>query len=153
MGQPSESDYDRPGAIYTAVIVALVGEDRANYDPWSPVTYVDATARSSAGPVAVSEVVTSPIPVAVQHRVARALAARTQVRFVDDPRSVILPDGRVRDLCRLITLAPVPAAGRPVEVGARSYAGPLGRMSCTFIVDGTGAHWRVTGTTGIYSSS
>jgi hypothetical protein len=44
-------------------------------------------------------------------------------------------------------------AGRPVSIGARSYAGNLGRKSCTFIVDGAGSRWQVTGTTGIYSVS
>lgn len=117
------------------------------------MTYIDATACSSAGPVAVSEVVTSPIPIEVQHRLGAALAARTEVRFVDDPESVIQPDSRVRDHGVLVTLAPVPPAGRPVRIGARSYSGNLGRKSCTFIVDGAGAQWRVTGTTGIYSVS
>ena len=117
------------------------------------MTYIDATARSSAGPVAVSEVVTSPIPIEVQHRIGEALAARTEVRFVDDPQSVIQPDSRVRDHGVLVTLAPVPPAGRPVRIGARSYSGNLGSKSCTFIVDGAGAQWRVTGTTGIYSVS
>jgi hypothetical protein len=71
----------------------------------------------------------------------------------DDPQSVIQPDSRVRDHGVLITLAPVPPAGRPVRIGARSYSGNLGMNSCTFIVDGDGAQWRVTGTTGIYSVS
>jgi hypothetical protein len=148
-----EGDPDRLAGIYVAVISALIAGGYANFDPWRPVTYIDATARSSAGPVAVSDVVTSPIPVEVQHRICEALAARTEVRFVDDPPSVIQPDSRVRDSGVLVTLAPVPPAGRPVRIGARSYAGPLGMNSCTFIVDGDGAQWRVTGTTGIYSVS
>jgi hypothetical protein len=53
----------------------------------------------------------------------------------------------------LITLAPVPPAGRPVETGARSYLGNLGMKSCAYIVDGAGAQWRVTGTTGVYGMS
>jgi hypothetical protein len=81
------------------------------------------------------------------------LAAHTEVRFVDDPQSVIQPDSRVRDSGVLITLAPVPPAGRPVRIGARSYLGNLGSTSCTFIVDGAGAHWRVTGTTGVHAVS
>jgi hypothetical protein len=117
------------------------------------VTYIDAMARSLAGPVAVKEVVTRSIPAEVQHWIGEALAARRQVRFVDDPRSVIQPDSRVRDHGVLITLAPVPPAGRPVSIGARFYSGNLGRKSCTFIVDGAGTRWRVTGTTGIYSMS
>jgi hypothetical protein len=117
------------------------------------VTYIDATARSSAGPVAVKDVVTSPIPIEVQHRIGEALAAHTEVRFVDDPQSVIQPDSRVRDHGVLVTLAPVPPAGRLVRIGARSYSGNLGRKSRTFIVDGAGEQWRVTGTTGIYSVS
>ncbi len=79
---------------------------------------------------------TSPIPVEVQHRIAEALAARTEVRFVDDPQSVIQPDSRVWDGGVLITLAPVQPAGCPVEIGARSYLGNLGMTSCTYIVDG-----------------
>jgi hypothetical protein len=117
------------------------------------VTYIDATARSSAGPVAVKDVVIRPIPIEVQHPIGEALAAYTEVRFVDDPESVIQPDSRVRDQGVLITLAPVPPVGRPVRIGARSYSGNLGSKSCTFIVDGVGAQWRVTGTTGIYSVS
>ena len=136
-----------------AVISALIAGGYANFDPWRPVTYIDATARSSAGPVAVSDVVTSPIRIEVQHRIGEALAAHTEVRFVDDPRSVIQSDSRVRDHGVLVTLAPIPPAGGPVRIGARSYSGNLGRMSCTFIVDGAGAQWRVTGTTGIYSVS
>ena len=100
-----------------------------------------------------SDVVTSSIPIEVQHRIGEALAARTEVRFVDDPQSVIQPDSRVRDSGVLVALAPVPPAGRPVRIGARAYSGPLGRKSCIFIVDGDGAQWRVTGTTGIYSVS
>jgi hypothetical protein len=146
-------DSDRSAGIYAAVISALIAGGYANFDPWPPVTYIDATARSSAGPVAVSDVVTSPIPVEVQHRVGEALAAHTEVRFVDDPQSVIRPDSQVRDHGVLVTLAPVPPAGRPVRIGARSYFGNLGKKSCTFIVDGAGARWRVTGTTGIYSMS
>jgi hypothetical protein len=144
---------DRSAGIYAAVISGLIAGGDANFDPWPPVTYIDATARSSAGPVAVSDVVTSPIPIEVQHRIGEALAAHTEVRFVDDPQSVIQPDSRVRDSGVLVTLAPVPAAGRPVRVGARSYVGNLGSTSCTFIVDGAGAQWRVTGTTGVYGVS
>jgi hypothetical protein len=146
-------DPDRSAGIYAAVISALIAGGYANFDPWPPVIYIDATARSSAGPVAVKDVVTNPIPIEVQHRIGAALAAHTEVRFVDDPESVIQPDSRVQDHGVLVTLAPVPPAGRPVRVGARSYSGNLGRTSCTFIVDGTGAQWRVTGTTGIYSVS
>jgi hypothetical protein len=153
MGRRAAADPDRSAAIYAAVISALIAGGYANFDPWPPVTYIDATARSSAGPVAVKDVITRPIPVEVQDRIGEALAARTQVRFVEDPRSVIQPDSRVRDHGVLITLAPVPDAGRPVRIGARSYSGNLGRKSCTFIVDGAGARWRVTGTTGIYSVS
>ena len=50
---------------------ALRRASTANFDPWPPVTYIDATACSSAGPVAVSEVVTRPIPIEVQHRLVR----------------------------------------------------------------------------------
>jgi len=149
MGRHVEGDPDRSAAIYVAVISALIAGGYANHDPWLPVTYIDATARSSAGPVAVSQVVTRPIPVQVQERVRAALAARTEVRFVEDPRSVIQPGSLVRDHGVLITLAPVPPTGRPVRIGARSYLGNLGRKSLTFIVDGAGARWRVTGTTGV----
>jgi len=153
MGHPGESDLERSAGIYAAVIFALIAGGRANHDPWPPVTYIDVAAWSSAGPVAVSDVVTSPIPVEVQQRISAALAAHTEVRFVDDPQSIIQPGGQVRDHGVLVTLAPVPASGRPVEIGARSYTGNLGRTSCTFIVDGTGGHWRVTGTTGVYATS
>jgi|SRR5579859_222706 len=153
MGQTAEGEPDRSAAIYAAVISALIAGGQTNFDPWPPVTYIDATARSNAGPVAVKDVVTRPIPVEVQRRIGAALAAHTEVRFVDDPKSVIQPDGRVRDKGLLVTLAPVPPAGRPVSIGARSYAGNLGRKSCTFIVDGAGSRWQVTGTTGIYSVS
>ena len=146
-------DPDRSAGIYAAVISGLIAGGAANFDPWPPVTYIDATARSSAGPVAVSDVVTSPIPIEVQHRIGEALAGHTEVRFVDDPQSVIQPDSRVRDSGVLVTLAPVPPAGRPLRIGARSYVGNLGSKSCTFIVDGAGAHWRVTGTTGVYAVS
>ena len=148
-----EGDPDRSAGIYTAVISALIAGGYANFDQWPPVIYIDATARSSAGPVAVKDVVTSPIPIEVQHRIGEALAAHTEVRFVDDPQSVIQPDSRVRDHGVLVTLAPVPPAGRPVRIGARSYSGNLGRNSCTFMVDGTGTKWHVTGTTGICSVS
>jgi len=153
MGRRAEGEPDRSAGIYAAVISALIAGGRANYDPWPPVTYIDATARSSAGPVAVSDAVTSPIPIEVQHRMGNALAAHTEVRFVDEPQSVIQPDSRVRDHGVLITLAPVPPAGRPVKIGARSYFGNLGMKSCTFIVDMAGAQWQVTGTTGIYLTS
>lgn len=154
MGPHAEGDPDRSAAIYVAVISALIAGGHANRDPWLPVTYIDATARSSAGPVAVSQVVTRPIPLEVQGRVRAALAAHTEVRFVEDPRSVIQSDSQVRDHGVLITLAPVPPAGRsPVRIGARSYLGNLGRKSLTFIVDGTGSRWRVTGTTGVCAVS
>ena len=71
MGRRAEGDPDRPAGIYAAVISALIAGGRANYDPWPPVTYIDATARSSAGPVAVSDVVTSPIPIDVEHQRAK----------------------------------------------------------------------------------
>jgi hypothetical protein len=153
MGRRVEGDPDRSAGIYAAVISALIAGGRANFDPWPPVTYIDALARSSAGPVAVQDVVTRPIPVEVQQRIGEALAAHTEVRFVADSRSVIQPDSRVRDHGVLVTLAPVPPAGRPVRIGARSYFGSLGRKSCTFIVDRADAQWRVTGTTGICSVS
>ena len=153
MGRRVEGDPDRSAGIYAAVISALIAGGHANYDPWPPVTYIDAMARSSAGPVAVKDLVTRPIPVEVQHRIGEALAAHTEVRFVNDPQSVIQPDSRVRDHGVLITLAPVPPAGRPVKIGARSYFGNLGMKSCTFIVDIAGAQWQVTGTTGIYLTS
>jgi hypothetical protein len=148
MGRPAERDPDRLAGIYAAVISALIAGGHANFDPWPPVTYIDTTARSSAGPVAVSYVMTSPIPIEVQHQIGEALAAHTEVRFVDDPQSVIQPDSRVQDQGVLITLAPVPPVGRPVRIGARSYSGNLGMKSCTFIVDGVGARWQVAGTTG-----
>src|SRR5271154_3683514 len=107
-----EGDPDRSAAIYVAVISALIAGGYANHDPWLPVTYIDATARSSAGPVAVSQVVSLPIPIEVQERVRAALTAHTEVRFVEDPQSVIQPDRRVRDHGVLITLAPVPPTGR-----------------------------------------
>lgn len=153
MGRHAEGDPDRSAAIYVAVISALIAGGNANHDPWPLVTYIDATARSSAGPVAVRQVVTRPIPAEVQERVRAALAARTEVRFAEDPRLVIQPGSRVRDHGVLITLAPVPPAGRPVRIGARSYLGNLGRKSLTFIVDGTGSQWRVTGTTGVCAMS
>jgi hypothetical protein len=153
MERRAEGDPDRLAGIYAAVISALIAGGYANFDPWPPVTYIDATARSSAGPVAVKDVVTSRIPIEVQHRIGEALAAHTEVRFTDDPELVIQPDSRVQDHGVLVTLAPVPPAGRPVRIGARSYSGNLGRKSCTFIVDGAGAQWQVTGTTGIYSVS
>jgi hypothetical protein len=153
MGRHAEGDPDRSAAIYVAVISALIAGGYANHNPWPPVTYIDATARSSAGPVAVSQVVTRPVPVEVQERVRAALAGHTEVRFAEDPRSVIQPDSQVRDHGVLITLAPVPPAGRPVKIGARSYVGNLGRKSLTFIVDGTGSRWRVTGTTGVCAVS
>ena len=153
MGRHVEGAPDRSAAIYVAVVSALIAGGYANHDPWLLVTYIDATARSSAGPVAVSQVVTRPIPIEVQERVRAALAARTEVRFVEDPRSVIQPDSLVRDHGVLITLAPVPPTGRPVRIGARSYLGNLGRKSLTFIVDGTGSRWRVTGTTGVCAMS
>ena len=153
MGRRAAADPDRSAAIYAAVISALIAGGYANFDPWPPVIYIDATARSSAGPVAVKDVITRPIPVEVQHRIGEALAAHTEVRFVDEPQSVIQPDSRVRDHGVLITLASVPPAGRPVRIGARSYFGNLGRKSCTFIVDVAGAQWHVTGTTGPYSMS
>lgn len=153
MGRRVEGDPDRSAGIYVAVISALIAGGHANFDPGPPVTYIDTTARSSAGPVAVKDVVTRPIPVEVQHRIGEALASHTEVRFVDDPQSVIQQDSRVQDHGVLVTLAPVPSAGRPLRIGARSYAGNLGRKSCTFIVDGADAQWRVTGTTGIYSIS
>ena len=148
-----ESDPDRSAAIYVAVISALIAGGYANHDPWQPVTYIDATARSSAGPVAVSQVVSLPIPIEVQDRVRAALAAHTEVRFVEDPQSVIQPDSRVRDHGVLVTLAPVPPTGQPLEIGARSYLGNLGRKSVTFIVDETDAQWQVTGTTGVWGVS
>jgi len=148
-----ESDADRSAAIYIEVISALIAGGRSNHDPWLPVTYIDATARSSAGPVAVSQVVTRPIPVEVQERVRAGLAAHTEVRFVEDPQSVIQPDSRVQDHGVLITLAPVPPTGRPLEIGARSYVGNLGSHSVTFIVDETDAQWQVTGTTGVHAVS
>lgn len=153
MGRHAEGDPDRSAAIYVAVISALIAGGYANHNPWLPVTYIDTTARSSAGPVAVSQVVTRPVPVEVQERVRAALAGHTEVRFVEDPRSVIQPDSQVREHGVLITLAPVPPAGRPVKIGARSYVGNLGRKSLTFIVDGTGSRWRVTGTTGVCAVS
>jgi hypothetical protein len=150
----TEGDPDRMVGIYVAVISALIAGGYANHDPWRPVTYIDATARSSAGPVAVDNVVTSLIPIEVQHRIGEALATHTEVRFVDDPQSVILPtDHRVRDHGVLVTLAPVPPAGHSVQIGARSYLGNLGSTSCTFIVDETDAQWQVTGTTGVVASS
>ena len=75
MGRRAEGDPDRSAGIYAAVISALVAGGYANFDPWPPVTYIDATARSSAGPVAVKDVITRPIPVEVQHRIGEALAA------------------------------------------------------------------------------
>jgi hypothetical protein len=153
MGKSAEGEPDRSAAIYAAVISALIAGGSGNHDPWPPVTYIDATARSNAGPVAVEDVITRPIPVEVQRRIGAALAAHTEARFVDDPQSVIQPDSSVRDHCLLVTLAPVPPDGRPVRIGARLYSGNLGRKSCTFIVDGAGSRWQVTGTTGIYALS
>jgi hypothetical protein len=148
-----EGDHDRSAAIYVAVISALIAGGHSNHNPWQPVTYIDATARSSAGPVAVSQVVTRPIPVEVQERLRAGLAAHTEVRFVEDPQSVIQPDSRVQDHGVLITLAPVPPTGRPLEIGARSHLGNLGSNSVTFIVDEIDAQWQVTGTTGVYAAS
>jgi hypothetical protein len=96
MSQRADDGPDRT-AIYAAVISALIEGAYANFDPRLPVTCIDATARSSAGPAAVKDAGTSPIPVEVQHRIAEALAARTEAHFTDDPQSVIQPGSRVRD--------------------------------------------------------
>ncbi len=53
MSQRAEDGPDRTAAIYAAVISALIEGAHANFDSRLPVTYIDATARSSAGPVAV----------------------------------------------------------------------------------------------------
>ena len=153
MERRAEGDHDQLGRHVRRGHLCAIAGGHANYDPWPPVTYIDATARSSAGPVAVKDVVTNVIPDEVQHRLAEALAAYTQVRFADDPQSVIQPDSRVRDHGVLITLAPVPPDGSPVQIGAQSYRGNPGRTSCTFIMDRAGAQWRVTGTTGVYGAS
>jgi hypothetical protein len=71
MSQRADDGPDRTAAICAAVISALIEGAYANFDPRLPVTCIDATARSSAGPAAAKDAVTSPIPVEVQHRIAR----------------------------------------------------------------------------------
>src|SRR5438309_1492540 len=121
MGRRAEGGPDRSAGIYVAVISALIAGGYANFDPWRPVTYIDATARSSAGPVAVSDVVTSPIPIEVQHRIGEALAAHTEVlrrrSSVGDPARQ--PGSGSRCSCHA---GPNTARWRPSEA-----AGRLGR--------------------------
>jgi hypothetical protein len=65
-----------------------------------------------------------PIPPAVQHGIARALADVGPVTFVPSPGAVIIDRGyaRVRDEGIFITLGPVHGVGDQVQVGVNGLS-------------------------------
>jgi hypothetical protein len=147
---------ERQVAIYSAVIRRLVTKDHTfgAEGPGLEVIYVldrptDRAGMPDSGLAA--ETGGEPFSEELQARLRAALSDLPPIEFVSDPDEVVVKkDGfpMVKGGDGLVTLAPLPEEGNRLEVPASLYFTGLAGIWLTYVVEGSGAEWKVTGTTG-----
>ena len=139
--------------IYLSVLREQITRDRGYFEGRFPDVYVldtaDSTISASADP---SEPRREPITAADQRAIVTGLAGIANVRFVDDPESVLVRrDGcpSVRGSGVLIALAPPTGNRFHLEVAVSTYLSCSGGSWVTFVLERDRGAWTVTGDTGV----
>jgi hypothetical protein len=143
-------------AIYAAVIRQLVTKDHTfgEEGPGLEVVYVldrpvDTAGYPDMGTARERE--GEPFSEDLRARLRAALSDLPPIEFVSDRDEVVVEeDGfpTVKGGDGLVTLGPIPEQGRRLDVPASLYFTGLAGTWLTYVVEGSGGEWRVTGTTG-----
>jgi hypothetical protein len=147
---------ERQVAIYAAVIRQLLTVDHTfgEEGPALEIVYVLDRPVDNAGSPDMGtapEREGEPFSVAVRAGLRAALSDLPPIEFVPDREDVVVEkDGfpMVKGGDGLVTLGFLPAGGNRLEVPASLYFTGLAGTWLTYVVEGSGNDWKVTGTTG-----
>ena len=144
---------ERQVAIYSAIIRQLVTVDHTfgDGDPGFRVIYVLDRTDGGAGDPEGTGQGGQPLAPEVQEGIKAALKDLPPVEFVSDRNSVVGSDtegNQVHNEGALVTLAPIPDGEDRVEVDASLYMANVAGTWLTYVLEGSAADWKVTGTTG-----
>jgi hypothetical protein len=156
--EAGQSRIDRTVAIYSAVIRRLVIKDHTFGRAKSPFkhVYVVNGAVEKAGHVTKEGEPGSPFSRQVREGIRRELRDLPPLDFVGDRDSVVLGkyfDGEVMNQGVVISLGPIPAGVRKVEVENNLWCGSTCGQWLTYVLESQDDRWRVTGTEGPYAIS
>jgi hypothetical protein len=152
--QPATDPFlERQVAIYSAVIRQLVTKDHTfgEEGPGLEVIYVLDRPKGTE-----SEAEGEPFSEDLRARLRAALSDLPPIEFVSDPDEVVVEeDGfpTVKGGDGLVTLGPIPESGKRLEVPASLYFTGVAGIWLTYVVEGSGGEWEVTGTTGVVGIS
>ena len=163
-GEPDSADVDprrgvaarddRTVAVYAAVVRRLVTRDHtfgAAPSPFKRVFIVDGVVEDAADPrMPGYQQISEPFARETKEALLRELGD-LPVAFVGDPNSVIVGEKtcpRVRGDGVLISLGLVSEDASRVTVANGLFFACEGGQWLTYVLEGKGRHWRVTGTTG-----
>lgn len=155
--QPSSDPFvERQVAVYSAVIRQLVTKDHTfgAEGPGLEVLYVlDRPVDTAGSPDTgtTSEREGEPFSADLRARLRAALSDLPAIEFVSGRDEVVVErDGfpMVKGKGGLVTLGPLPEGGERLEVPASLYFTGLAGIWLTYVVEASGAEWKVTGTTG-----
>jgi hypothetical protein len=154
--QPGTDPFlERQIAIYSAVIRQLVTKDHTfgEEGPGLEVIYVLERPMDQAGSpdAGASDRGGEPFSEEFRARLRLALSDLPPLEFVADRDEVMVEkDGfpMVKGGDGLVTLGPLPENGSRLEVPASLYFTGLAGIWLTYVVEGAGDDWKVTGTTG-----
>ena len=152
----ADSSIERQVAIYSAVIRRLLTKDHTfgTEGPGLEVVYVLDRPVDTAGAPDVGstpEGEGEPFSEDLRARLRAGLADLPPIEFVSDREDVVVEkDGfpMVKGGDGLVTLGPIPESGDRLEVPASLYFTGLAGIWLTYVVEGSGGDWKVTGTTG-----